>query len=240
MQQFDEARGNQRCGLHGLGDHGVSRRQRRRYLILACSNRQRKIPWTDAGEYAAPVQGQFVRSRRWDLPAVPVPQEDCSPAPRSVIAAEIHGFAHLGNGVRQGADTRLPEPEAGGNPRRLATRADRTFSSKAARCSPPATSARQAAPAAPNRTLRVISAGGGIARAARRSRRSAGLVTTCVFPGNKIAIDDGRRQQRLRCGRARRDIPASPQASCGLPRSMPRELRRSAYSAPGKGRRGCA
>ena len=59
-----------RAAINGVGSAGfattaVAGRERRGHLPR--KNRQRKIPGTDAGEHAAPVQRQLVQTRRWVL-----------------------------------------------------------------------------------------------------------------------------------------------------------------------------
>ena len=98
VQKVDRAGGDQR-GLPGrLGDHGVARRQRRAYL--ADEDGEREVPRADAGEHAAPVQGQFVAFAGG--PGHGVRPGEVGAAPEGVIAAEIDGLAHLGQGVGDG------------------------------------------------------------------------------------------------------------------------------------------
>jgi len=59
QQNIRRGCGDQRCLLRRFGEHGISGRERAR--DLTCEDRQRKIPWRDAGEDAAPVQRQFVQ-----------------------------------------------------------------------------------------------------------------------------------------------------------------------------------
>ena len=95
VQNVDRAGGDQR-GLPGrLGDHGVARRQRRAHL--AHEDGEREVPRADAGEHAAPVQGQFVAFAGG--PGQGLRLGEVGAAPEGVVAAEIDRLAHLGQGV---------------------------------------------------------------------------------------------------------------------------------------------
>ena len=93
----DEARGNQRRRLGGLGHDAIAGGQRRGHLSR--EDRQRKIPRADAGKHAAPVQRQLVRLAGRPLEARGV-RELFARAHR-VVTAEIHRLAHFGDRIRQ-------------------------------------------------------------------------------------------------------------------------------------------
>ena len=96
MQQAHRLRGDQRRLFGGFGDHGIAGRQRGG--DLAEKNRQRKIPRTDANEYAATVQGQGVglagRSRQRDRSGKFFARL------RGIVATEINRLAHLRDRIR--------------------------------------------------------------------------------------------------------------------------------------------
>ena len=94
MQQRDRLMRDERRLLGRLGDSAIAGDERGG--DLAEENRQRKIPWRDADEDAAPAPAQTIvlagRAGQRLLAA-----EDARLA--GVIAAEIGGFAHFGERI---------------------------------------------------------------------------------------------------------------------------------------------
>ena len=97
MQQLHRRSGNQRCRRRRFGENGIAGRQRPR--DLAGENRQREIPWADAGEYALAVQREVVglTSRSGHALGHELPTRF-----GSVIAQEIARLAQLSERGRQG------------------------------------------------------------------------------------------------------------------------------------------
>ncbi len=106
VQQFHEARGDQRSRFRRFRHHGIAGRERSRHL--AGKDRQGKIPGADAGEHAASVQGQLVRFAGGALQ--PLRVGELLPRPHRVVAAKVHGLTDLRDGVGDGL-ARLPHQE---------------------------------------------------------------------------------------------------------------------------------
>ena len=95
VQQGDGLGRDQRRLLGGLGDDAVAGHQRRG--DLAQENRQRKVPGRDRDEDAAAAQASVLLSPVG--PGIATLAAEQLSALRGVVAAEIGGFAHLGERV---------------------------------------------------------------------------------------------------------------------------------------------
>ena len=98
MQQTNRFRGDQWRLLGGFGNHRIAGHERRR--DLADKNRQRKIPWRDRNECAAPAQLEHIAFAGGAGHGFAIPEQ--LPTLRRVIAAEIHRLANLRKRVVEG------------------------------------------------------------------------------------------------------------------------------------------
>ncbi len=227
VQQLDETRGNQRRGFRRLRHDGIAGRQRGR--DLAGENRQGKIPRTDAGEHAAAVQRQLVQFAGGTRQTLG--RRELGARSNRVIAAEVHGLANLRDGVRY-ALARLTHQEFMKIRAARFEQVGRLVEQARARLAPHCRFHAGCA-AAPASKAFTISSGTASRVLPTTSRRSAGLVTGCVAPGSNTPLTMG---PAVGLAGRRADISLRSVSICGgLPKSTPRELRRSAYRASGYG-----
>ncbi len=227
MQQRDAAGGDQRRGFRRLGHHRIAGGQRGRRsgprkspaenstgLMQAKTPR----PCSDSSLVSPVGPGRRAAPRSASRACRPR-SSGRSPPPRALRRSHRAGSCRPRGPAERGIPARRALQQIGRRARGSSARAARPLNS------------RPAARAAAASKALAISPGDASRLWPTTSRRSAGFVIVSV---SSAAVGSRR---AAGAARAARRISSS---TAGLPRSTPRELRRSAYSMSGTGTRGCA